>query len=247
MIWEHVRDQLQDVELFVIFGTDHNGDGPRLTLTHQDYETPLGTFETDTELVDELSRILSPDEAIDDHAFADEFNHASEHSIELATVWLHRALGRSNAKALPVLCGSFGRLIMDGAKTPDEHPQIAAAIGHLQAVARERRTVFIAAADLAHVGPAFGDDETFVVDSDGRERVKSDDETLLELIIVGDRKRFFELIKQKADRNKICGLAPIYMTLWASGATSGNWTAYLQCQADQEDTSFVSIAGAALY
>ncbi len=247
MIWEQVREQLQDVELFVVFGTDHNGDGPRLTLTGQNYETPLGTLETDTELVDDLSKILSADDSIDNHAFADEFNHANEHSIELATVWLHRALGRSDAKMLPVLCGSFGRLLMDGAISPDEHPQIFAAIERLQTVASERRTVFIAAADLAHVGPAFGDIETFLVDSDGRVRVESDDKALLESITAGDRKQFFDLIKQKSDSNKICGLAPIYMTLWASGATSGSWNAYQQCQADEEDTSFVSIGGAELY
>jgi AmmeMemoRadiSam system protein B len=247
MIWEQVREHLQDVELFVVFGTDHNGDGPRLTLTGQNYETPLGTLETDTELVDDLSKILSSDDSIDNHAFADEFNHANEHSIELATVWLHRALGRSDAKMLPVLCGSFGRLLMDGAISPDEHPQIFAAIERLQTVASERRTVFIAAADLAHVGPAFGDIETFLVDSDGRVRVESDDKALLESITAGDRKQFFDLIKQKSDSNKICGLAPIYMTLWASGATSGSWNAYQQCQADEEDTSFVSIGGAELY
>lgn len=247
MIWEQVREQLQDVELFVVFGTDHNGDGPRLTLTGQNYETPLGTLETDIELVDDLSKILSSDDSIDNHAFADEFNHANEHSIELATVWLHRALGRSEAKMLPVLCGSFGRLLMDGAISPDEHPQICAAIERLQTVASERRTVFIAAADLAHVGPAFGDIETFLVDSDGRVRVESDDKALLESITAGDRKQFFDLIKQKSNSNKICGLAPIYMTLWASGATSGSWNAYQQCQADEEDTSFVSIGGAELY
>jgi len=148
---------------------------------------------------------------------------------------------------LPVLCGSFERLLMDGAISPDEHPQIFAAIERLQTVASERRTVFIAAADLAHVGPAFGDIETFLVDSDGRVRVESDDKALLESITSGDRKQFFDLIKQKSNSNKICGLAPIYMTLWASGATSGSWNAYQQCQADEEDTSFVSIGGAELY
>jgi len=37
------------------------------------------------------------------------------------------------------------------------------------------------------------------------------------------------------------------MTLWASGATDGIWNGYQQCQADEANTSFVSIAGAALY
>jgi hypothetical protein len=247
MIWEQVRGQLQEVELFVIFGTDHKGDGPRLTLTNQDYKTPLGSLQTDSELVDELAMILSSDDSVTDHPFADELNHINEHSIELATVWLHRALGPTNAKMLPVLCGSFGRLLMDGAPDLTEHPQISAAIGLLQEVARQRRTVFIAAADLAHVGPAFGDSELMPADSEARRRVQSDDEALLKSIVSGNRRAFFESVKSDSDRNKICGLAPIYMTLWASGATTGTWNGYQQCQADEADTSFVSIAGAALY
>jgi MEMO1 family protein len=247
MIWEQVRGQLDDVELFVVFGTDHNGDGPRLTLTNQNYETPIGMLETDMELVDELARILSTDAEVEDHAFADEYNHAGEHSIELTTVWLHRIIGGSNAKMLPILCGSFGGLVMDGASDPDDHPQIAAAIKLLQEVATQRRTIFVAAADLAHVGPAFGDTDEMPADSDHRKRVQADDERLMSAVTSGDRMKFFELVKNDQDRNKICGLAPIYMTLWASGATEGVWNGYQQCQADEADTSFVSIAGAALY
>ena len=247
MIWEQVRDQLQDVELFVVFGTDHNGEGPRLTLTNQDYRSPLGMLETDTELVDEIARILSTDSTIDDHPFADEFNHANEHSIELATVWLQRAVGNSNTKMLPILCGSFGELLEDGAPNIDDHPEIGRVIRLLQSVAGERRTMFIAAADLSHVGPVFGDTELMPKDSEDRRRVEAEDEVLLEAIVNGSRSRFFEAIKNNEDRNRICGLAPIYMTLWAANTTIGTWSGYQQCQADEDDTSFVSIAGAALF
>ncbi|MBT4125200.1 MAG: AmmeMemoRadiSam system protein B [Chloroflexi bacterium] len=247
MIWEQVRDQLQDVELFVVFGTDHNGEGPRLTLTKQDYRTPLGMLETDTELVDEISRILSSDRTVDDHPFADEFNHANEHSIELATVWLHRAIGSSNAKMLPILCGSFGGLLEGGSPNIDDHPEIGRVIRLLQDVAGERRTMFIAAADLSHVGPAFGEDELMPKDSEDRRRVEEEDAVLLEAIVSGSRRRFFEAIRNNDDRNRICGFAPIYMTMWAADTTIGTWIGYQQCQADEEDTSFVSIAGAALF
>ena len=177
----------------------------------------------------------------------EDYCHVNEHSIELATVWLHRALGQSNAKMLPVLCGSFGRLLADGAPDPTEHPQISAAIDLLQEVAKQRRTVFIAAADLAHVGPAFGDSELVPADSEGRQRVKSDDEALLKSIVRRNPRACLEAVKDKSDRNKICGLAPIYMMLWASQATTGTWDGYQQCKADEDGTSFVSIAGAALY
>ena len=246
MIWELVRDQLQDVELFVVFGTDHNGDGTRLTLTNQNYRTPLGVLETDIELVEEIARILSTDDSVDDHAFADEFNHANEHSIELATVWLQRAVGSSNAKMLPILCGSLGGAL-GSASEVDDHPQIRRVMHLLQSVASERKTMFIAAADLSHVGPAFGDEVEMPKDSADRHRVQSDDERLLEAISRGSRRSFFETIKADGDQNRICGLAPIYMTMWASDATIGVWNGYQQCQADEDDTSFVSIAGAALF
>ncbi|MDA1279648.1 MAG: AmmeMemoRadiSam system protein B [Chloroflexi bacterium] len=247
MIWEQVKADIQDVELFVVFGTENNGDGPRLTLTRQNYSTPMGELETDTELVDSIAGILLGDSSISDHPFADELNHASEHSIELAAVWLHRAFDgpRSRPRILPVLCGSLGRTLIDGAPGPDDHPEIAASIEYLRQVATRRRTVFVAAADLAHVGPAFGDPNP--VTGDDRLRVQSEDEQLLTAIAKGDQHKFLDQVKISADANKICGLAPIFMALWAANARNGVWSGYQQCQADEEDTSFVSIAGAALY
>ena len=247
MIWEQVRNELRDVELFVVFGTDHNGDGPRLTLTGQNYESPIGGLDTDQDLVNDLAQVLSADESVENHPFADEFNHIGEHSIELASVWLHRAIGSSKAKMLPVLCGSFGSALTDGGPDVELHPQISPVIDQLKETATQRRTVFIAAADLSHVGPAFGDPEPLPPDGEQREHVRLHDERLLTAIADVDRKRFLELIKSDSDNSKVCGLAPIYMTLWASGATSGDWNGYQQCQADESNTSFVSIAGAALY
>ena len=247
MIWEKVRDHLKDVELIVVFGTDHNGEGPRLTLTNKDYRTPLGILDTDTELVDEIARILSTDSTIEDHPFADEFNHANEHSIELATIWIHRAIGNSEAKMLPILCGSFGGLLEDDAPNIEDHPEISRVMRLLQSVAGERRTIFIAAADLSHVGPAFGDTDLMPKESEDRRRVESEDGVLMEAVVNGNRRRFFEAIRKNEDRNRICGFAPIYMTMWAADTTIGTWNGYQQCQADEEDTSFVSIAGAALF
>ncbi|MGY8880348.1 MAG: MEMO1 family protein, partial [Dehalococcoidia bacterium] len=145
--------------------------------------------------VNEIAKILSTDNTIDDHPFADEFNHANEHSIELATVWLHRTVGNSDAKMLPILCGSFGELLEDGASNIDDHPEISRVVRLLQSVSAERRTMFIAAADLAHVGPAFGDTELMPKDSEDRRRVEAEDEVLLEAIVNGSRSRFFEAVK----------------------------------------------------
>ncbi len=45
------------------------------------------------------------------------------------------------------------------------------------------------------------------------------------------------------DRNNVCGLPPIYLALRLLGETAGETVAYDQCPADEENTSWVSVAG----
>ena len=248
-LWRKAAPELDDVELAVVFGTDHNGVGPRLTLTRQSYATPWNILPTDRDLADKLARILGRDPEVEDHPFADEFNHIHEHSIELASVWLNWAVGDSAVQMLPVLCGSFSQYVVpDGSLrevTPADHPQIADAIGLLQQVARHRRTVFIAAADLAHAGPNFGDPEPF--GEVEQEAIERQDRYLLEKVSAGDRDGFLNAVRAAGDATRICGLAPVYMAIWAAGKTDGEWLGYRQCPTDEPGGSFVSIAGALLY
>lgn len=249
-LWRQAAPELKDVELAVVFGTDHNGPGPRLTLTKQSYATPWNIMPTDTELVGKLARILERDKTVENHPFADEFNHLNEHSIELASVWLNWAIGDRAMKMLPVLCGSLGDYVLEDGSlrdaSPADHPQISDAIGLLQQVALHRRTVFIAAADLSHVGPVFGDED--VVDEEMRKEIEEYDSELMSATIKGEHGSFLETIRRDGDASRVCGLAPIYMTLWAAGGVSdGRWMGYRQCSADELDNSFVSIAGGLLY
>ena len=45
------------------------------------------------------------------------------------------------------------------------------------------------------------------------------------------------------DSNDVCGLPPIYLSLRLLGKTRGETIAYDQCPADEQDTSWVSVAG----
>lgn len=248
-LWRRAAPDLQEIELAVVFGTDHQGAGPRLTLTRQSYATPWNIFPTDTDLVSKLARILGTDKNVNDHPFTDEFNHVSEHSIELASIWLNWAVGDNPVQMVPVLSGSLGDYVQEDGKlresSPVDHPQIADAIGLLQQVARHRKTIFVAAADLSHVGPAFGDEEE--TDDVIRREIEEHDTELMSAVIKGDHKAFLDVLKREDDYSRVCGLAPIYMALWAAGATDGQWMGYQQCPADATGASFVSIAGALLY
>ncbi|MGQ9489794.1 MAG: AmmeMemoRadiSam system protein B [Anaerolineae bacterium] len=233
-VWEEAAEAVRAAELAIIFGTDHYGGFGRLTLTRQHYATPFGVLPTAQEVVNAAAKALG-----EEAAFAEELHHRSEHSIELAAVWLHYIREGRACQVVPVLCGSFGHFVA-GMADPDRDAQIASLVAALQRATAGRRTVVIAAADLAHIGPAFGGDE---VDAAGQEALRVADEALLAHVNRGDATGFFEALRQVEDRNNVCGLPPIYLALRYLAPTTGCAVAYDQCPADENSTSWVSVAG----
>jgi AmmeMemoRadiSam system protein B len=234
-VWQKAAQAVREAEVIVVFGTDHIGGEPSLTFTHQRFATPWGALATANDVVDMVAQELGPEVV-----FHDELHHRGEHSIELAVIWLHYLLGDEQCELVPVLCGSFQQFI-EGEGEPREDAGISAALDILKKATASRRTAVIAAGDLAHVGPAFGD--PYGIDLIQRARVKAADEALLASICSGDGEEFFQRIKEDRDRSRICGLPPIYMALRLLGETDGVVTGYAQCPADQQGMSFVSVCG----
>jgi len=228
-------------DLIVILGTDHNGTAWPFTLTRKSYATPLGQLRTEVALVDELVARL-PHHA--DGLFADELHHRCEHSIELQAVWLAHIFGDTPAPVLPILCGSLHASVERG-ESPSADARISHLLGALRAAITDRRVLIVAGADLAHVGPRFGDGPMGAAD---RLRVEEDDRKALAASAARDAEGFFRAIASIRDRNRICGLAPMYHALALAGrdGPAGTVIAYDQCPADDASTSFVSIATLAL-
>ena len=237
-LWRDAQADLSGIETTVILGTDHYGGLGRLTPTVQNYSTPYGTLDTDTDVVDRLAR------EIGSGAFDEELHHRTEHSIELATVWLHHFMRGQEVKVVPILCGSFHEYT-SGAADPGDAPHIAAALQVLQDVISDRRTLVIAAGDLAHVGPAFGDPAP--LDDVSKAKIRSEDSQSISAICAGDARSFLEFSRSESDRRKICGLPPIYLMLRLLEGSAGVHMGYDQCPADAANGSIVSIAGALLY
>jgi AmmeMemoRadiSam system protein B len=233
-VWQRAAVAVREAELAIIFGTDHVGSA-RLTFTHQRYATPFGTLPTANGIVDQVAHVVGSE-----IVFGAELHHRSEHSIELAVVWLHHILGDHQCSLMPVLCGGFERYI-GGDSSPSEDEVLQDALGVLREAAEAHRTVVIAAGDLAHVGPAFGD--RYGIDILAKARLKTSDESLMSSICSGDAEGFLELIRSDGDRSRVCGLPPIYMALSLLGAADGEVTGYAQCPADQTSDSYVSICG----
>ncbi len=235
-VWKHAQDAVEAADLVVLLGTDHYGDH-LVTLTRQHYRTPFGVLPTAQEIVDTLAEAIGADEA-----FAGELFHRSEHSIELAAVWLHHVREGQPCEIVPILCNSFSRFVK-GEADPAHDPTIEALRDALDEVNAGRRTLVVAAADLAHVGPAFGGTPQGLME---RAHLQADDDEIIEQICSGDAEGFFEAIKQVGDRHNVCGLPPIYIALRLLGQVQGEKVAYERCPADESGTSLVSICGVLL-
>jgi MEMO1 family protein len=230
-IWKPAVDLVNQADLAVILGTNHYGEG-LFTLTRQNYATPYGPLPTATAIVDQLAAALG------ETVFDGELFHRSEHSVELAAVWLHHMRGGRPVALVPVLCGSLRRAL-DGGEIEDDLA-IEQFVKGLQTATVGRRVVVIAAGDLAHVGPAFGGEP---LDQAGRTRLQAADAELIEHMCQGDAAGFWAANQAVDDQFNVCGVSPIYLTLRLLGPGPGECTGYALCPADEADTSAVSICG----
>lgn len=237
-VWCEALEAVREAEVVVIFGTDHAGKPGKLTFTRQSYGTPWGVLPTDTSIVDEVAETIGHDDA-----FEEELNHRSEHSIELASIWLHYTLDGSSRKVVPILCGSFHHFAL-GIADPSSDRRLESALAALRNATAGKRTVVIAAADLAHVGPAFGDPSPFGAVE--KAMVSAADKVILSAIERGSADEFLRHLRDEGDRRRVCGMPPIYMTLRLLKNSSGYTVDYTQCPADATGGSLVSIAGVVL-
>jgi AmmeMemoRadiSam system protein B len=193
---------------------------------------------TATDVVDAVSDAIGQD-----FAFEEELHHIGEHSVELAAVWLHHVRDRQPIELVPILCGSFQHFISTPFE-PDADPTFTRALEALKGALEGRNALIVAAGDLAHVGPAFGDSTP--VDFAGRARLAAADDALIDTICAGDSGALYRQIEAENDRRNVCGLAPIYLALRLLGETCGERAGYERCPADPNNSSWVSICGVAL-
>lgn len=235
-LWDRVREALAEVDLFIVLGTDHAGGAADLTLTRQSYHTPFGLLPTDVDAVEAVAESMGHEAA-----FGSELNHRVEHSVELAAVWLRYLAGDRDVRMVPVLCGSFYPFTQ-GDRRPDQEERWQAGAQALSRIAQGDRTLVVAAADLAHMGPAFGDRRP--MGPVEQTELATSDAAMLGTICRGDEEGFLDLLAGERDRRRICGLPPIYLALRILGDVVGETTSYSICPAPGE--SVVSVAGVTL-
>jgi MEMO1 family protein len=238
-IWREANTAVADADIILIFGTDHNGGPGTFTLTRQPYATPYGVLPNDTAIIDAVAEAIGSEEA-----YKEELHHRGEHAIELSAVWLHytyQRLGLSPQPMIPILCGSFYHFMSNGSH-PAQDQRLLTALDALRQATAGKRVLAVASVDLAHVGPAFGDN--FIMDQSRRQQLRQEDAAVLTAVKQGDADRFYQQIAAVQDRNRICGFAPIYLMLqYLEAINGGQAVVYEQCSADPDNHSLVSICG----
>ena len=98
------------------------------------------------------------------------------------------------------------------------HLDLIAASPNLKGVVitSAKPSIFIAGADLAHMGTRFGDPEP--IGPAALETIGREDRAMLEHVEAGDAEGFFESVRRDKDRRRICGLEPRLV----QGAANGN-------------------------
>jgi AmmeMemoRadiSam system protein B len=224
-----------DADLFVIFGTCHAGMAHPFAVTRKDFDTPLGAAATDRDFVEALARRARQD------CYGSELAHRNEHSIEFQAVFLQYLYGgRREISIVPVLTSYVHEALACG-RRPQDDPRVPAfldALGETVATCG-RRVAFIAGADLAHMGPRFGDPapitpaELSVIDREDRE--------MLAAVEAADAEAFFECARRDHDRRRVCGLSPIYTLLRALDGVPGTLQRYGQWPDPEGVVSFASV------
>jgi AmmeMemoRadiSam system protein B len=228
----------EEAETFVLLGTSHAPMREPFALTRKSYDTPLGPLAADVDAIARLERAARFD------PYEDELNHKREHSIEFQAVFLKHVLGEREARVVPILAG-LGAQQSTGAD-PRGADDVARFVDALHALVNERpgKVVVIAGADLAHVGPRFGDQAPSKTALAAIERT---DRASLSFATSRESAGFWEHVAADLDTRRVCGLAPIWTLLEAIGPTSSAEVLHYEQSVDADDGSLVSHAAVGFF
>ena len=232
----------EEAETFVLLGTSHAPMREPFALCRKAFATPLGTVEADLEAIDALA-----ERADGFDPYADQLNHKREHSLEFQAVFLRHVVGARPLKIVPILAG-LGAQQSTG-EDPAADARVVRFVDGIRALVESRpgRVVVVAGADLAHVGPRFGDAGAY--DESQRGALEKADRASLEHAVSLDAGAFWADVAKDLEERRVCGLAPIWSLLRAmggAGAAKGKVLHYEQT-VDPEDGSIVSHAAVGFY
>jgi AmmeMemoRadiSam system protein B len=235
----------------VILGTNHFGEGTGVTGCDKGYESPFGTSQPDTQLIDALKKHLGPDQSA--KLFANRYDHEREHSIELQIPWIHHCLGADDAGNH---CKVMGVLIHDptvnnGESYDGNGLALEPFIKAMKAALAELpgKTLIVASADLSHVGPAFGDQVELAGDSEQavamRNKVFASDRDMIQLVMERKPDELVAAMSWQQNPTRWCSIGNLVATLKIVEPASVDLYNFAASM-DEQGTTLVSNVGMAM-
>lgn len=233
------RSLPEEADTFVLFGTSHAPMREPFALCRKGYDTPAGVMDVDEAAVDALAA------ASDFDPWYDRLNHKREHSLEFQAVFLRHVLGERPARIVPILAG-LGEHQMRGTQ-PGSDAKVARFLDAVRALVCDRpgKVIVVAGADLAHVGPRFGDSAPF--DEAERQRLEATDRASLERAVRRTSADFWTHVASDLDTRRVCGLAPIFSLIEVLPTEARGEVLHYEQTIDGDDGSIVSHAAVGFY
>ncbi|MFN0124787.1 MAG: AmmeMemoRadiSam system protein B [Blastocatellia bacterium] len=221
-----MKEQIRG-KTIVILGTSHYGEPETFGLTRKPFQTPLGTVETDTAMVDWLVKRAPQSIRMEDYC------HVVEHSIEFQVVFLQQMLGH-DFKILPVLCGGFWKTFETG-QAPETQDQLRAFFDALGELGEQRgdSLFWVLGIDLAHIGRRYGDPLDAAAESGFMLEVHHADEHRLEHVCDNNKEAFLDMVLPENDPLKWCGFTPVYTFMQCVPHARGKVLKYDQWNIDE--------------
>jgi AmmeMemoRadiSam system protein B len=241
-IYPHLASSTAD--LYLLMGTSHQYSERMFHLSAKDFSSPLGILPCDSGFVTKLANRFGIS-----RAFADEYLHRKEHSLELQLPFISTV--RPGVAIVPILVGSFHKAVASG-RSPREFEEyetfVEALVESIREVEREgRRVCFIAGVDMAHVGAVFGDE--WQLSPEKMVEISERDARYLDAIAAHSSDALFAHVAEDGDARRLCGFPTMHTILDVltrlSHAGAGYARVYEQA-VDYESSCAVTFAGLAL-
>lgn len=197
-----------NADTYILIGTSHQYSERMFHLSAKDFQSPLGVLPCRAEFVSRLAARFGVQ-----RAFADEFLHKKEHSLELQLPFISSV--KPGVSIVPILVGSFHKALSAG-RLPHEFQEYESFVGSLVEAIREeelegRRVCCIAGIDMAHVGRFFGDE--WELSSERMAAIAERDRYYIDAIAAHDHRALFEHIAEDLDARRVCGFPTMYTVL----------------------------------
>jgi AmmeMemoRadiSam system protein B len=232
-------------DTYILIGTAHQYSRRIFHLCAKDFQSPLGTHPCDQKFITQLANRFGVD-----RAFADQYLHRREHSLELQLPFL--SVVQPDAPVVPILVGSYHQML-EAMRYPHEWEEYETFAGALTEIIKERakngeKIAFLAGVDMAHIGRSFGDEGA--LSPERMREIGYCDQRYLRAIEECNPKALFDHIAEDQDARRICGFPTMYLVLDVLNRLGGrievDVVAYDQA-VDYPSDCAVTYAGVAMY